>query len=480
MADAIYGETVSTRPVKKFFVEMLTRDIALEDAILDLLDNCIDGVQRSVTTKLRNTPDPYKGYRADIVITEQSFSITDNCGGIPWSEHERAFRMGNPSSANPKKLPEGALMVGVYGIGMKRAIFKMGYEATISTKTSTESYDVVIPKGWADQENEWDLNVTKPKKNLKDFGTAITVSSLNKGTVERFRSDSFFETILDKIETHYSVIITKGFQVTVNGRKAVPKKVSVKFAEPKGKDAAVRPYIFKSTLDDGVEIFVAVGLREAIPDAETILLEQDSPTHSTDNAGWTIICNDRVVLYCNRDELTGWGTADIPRYHTQFIAISGFVEFKGDPSKLPTTTTKRGLEFSASLYQQVLNRMREGTRLFVDYTNWWKQNEEQAKQQVIGLPSKSLAQLKSASTLSTLTFNVTKTGLKGEIYKPILPKPTKENLEVRIAFSRPKKDVFALAEEVFELDGSNEKKIPNWLGEHLFDEAFAELKKGRK
>ena len=33
-------------PTKQFFVDMLTRDIDIKDAILDLLDNCLDGVVR--------------------------------------------------------------------------------------------------------------------------------------------------------------------------------------------------------------------------------------------------------------------------------------------------------------------------------------------------------------------------------------------------------------------------------------------------
>ena len=37
---------VDASPVKSFFVTMLTRDISLSDAILDLLDNCVDGILR--------------------------------------------------------------------------------------------------------------------------------------------------------------------------------------------------------------------------------------------------------------------------------------------------------------------------------------------------------------------------------------------------------------------------------------------------
>jgi hypothetical protein len=41
------SQIASFKPTKRFFVSMLTRDIALDDAILDLLDNCLDGVTRT-------------------------------------------------------------------------------------------------------------------------------------------------------------------------------------------------------------------------------------------------------------------------------------------------------------------------------------------------------------------------------------------------------------------------------------------------
>lgn len=475
---------VSTRPVKRFFVEMLTRDIALEDAILDLLDNCVDGVQRSLSERQRKGDAPYKGFEAVINFSGLEFVIADNCGGIPWSEHDRAFRMGNPST-NRAENTDGALLVGTYGIGMKRAIFKMGRSAVISTRTDDDAYDVTIPKGWTEEEDDWDLSVTDAAKQLNNSGTSITIKDLTSSTSSRFRSPDFLDALLEKIETHYSVILTKGFSVTVNDHVAKPKRIAVKFADFSNRDsssqAAIRPYMFRSGSDDGVEVFVAVGLREPIPDAETTLDEQETPTFSTDFAGWTVICNDRVVLYCNRDELTGWGTANIPRYHTQFIAISGFVEFKGNAARLPTTTTKRGLEFSSVLYQQVLNRMRDGTRMFIDYTNWWKQNEAQSKQHVQPLPSRTMNELKNMAASSIVKFNPTRTGLEGEIYKPNLPRPISEAVDLRVAFYRPKKAVMRLAEELLrDIEDIPEKNIPRSLGEYLFDEAHSKIKNAGK
>ena len=44
-------------PTKEFFVGMLTRDIELSDAILDLLDNCLDGVVRQKKGIDKTTPN---------------------------------------------------------------------------------------------------------------------------------------------------------------------------------------------------------------------------------------------------------------------------------------------------------------------------------------------------------------------------------------------------------------------------------------
>ena len=86
--------TAQAYPAKRFFVDMLVRDIELKDALLDLLDNCVDGVMRSSTNQVDKTR-PYEGYWADINFDESSFSISDNCGGIPFELAEKsAFRLG--------------------------------------------------------------------------------------------------------------------------------------------------------------------------------------------------------------------------------------------------------------------------------------------------------------------------------------------------------------------------------------------------
>jgi len=73
-------EPLNASPVKSFFVSMLTRDIKLEDAVLDLLDNCVDGILRS---KKGDGSRPYEGYKAEIVFNKDCLEMSDNCGAIP-------------------------------------------------------------------------------------------------------------------------------------------------------------------------------------------------------------------------------------------------------------------------------------------------------------------------------------------------------------------------------------------------------------
>lgn len=460
--------SVDARPVKRFFVEMLTRDIQIEDAILDLLDNCVDGILRSQKST-RNNERPYDGFWAKINVGDDRFEIEDNCGGIPWSEHERAFRMGRPHK--PHEQHDNLLSVGVYGIGMKRAIFKLGRSCTIITQHQNDSYQITFSEDWLNAEDHWDLEVEPVVPEMKEDGTILKVTNLNEDIKFSFSAEHFLKDLRRKIESHYSVIINKGFEIELNGNIVNPKPIVVRFADQQnGNQSVIRPYIFKGNYDE-VEVFVTVGLREPIPGDTTE--EEESVKFSRDYAGWTVICNDRVVLYCDRTELTGWGLGIVPRYHNQFIAIAGVVEFRGDPRKLPTTTTKRGLKFESSIYQQVLKKMMEGTKLFTNFTNKWKTKEREAEQIVSVTPILSYSEVKSKLETGVQDLKLSTihspTGLIGEQYKPNLPMPQLASDDLRISYTQSKSKILDLAEKLFPDEDLKEDDLPKRVGIESFN-----------
>src|ERR1700730_9735962 len=99
-------------PTKRFFVSMLTRDIELKDAILDLLDNCVDGAMRSQGSSTAGSETAYAGFYAKIKANKSGFEIEDNCGGIPRDIAEKsAFVLGRPDMLRDADLPT----IGMYG-----------------------------------------------------------------------------------------------------------------------------------------------------------------------------------------------------------------------------------------------------------------------------------------------------------------------------------------------------------------------------
>ena len=460
--------SVSGSPVKSFFVSMLTRDIDLEDAILDLLDNCVDGILR--TTKNANRVKPYKGKRASIDIKDDSFMISDNCGGIPWDLHEYAFRMGR--AGDRKNDVAGG--VGVYGIGMKRAIFKMGQDCLISSQNSRDRYEVHISPEWLKDDGNWDIPVASAMR-IQEDGTTIVVADLYDGIRLRFGSESkeFLTGLKKRVATHYGYILDKGFEVKINGEPVKARHTKLIFDDATDDNESVRPFIFRTETPEGVKVFLTVGLTQAIPSTDEVTSEESEKRYSSDDAGWTVLCNDRAVLFCDKSELTGWGEATVPRYHTQFIAISGIVEFlSDDPSKLPTTTTKRGIDTSSSLYLQVKNKMRQGMRLFTNFTYKWKSLEQEARDHILKGSPLTLHQIKTRTQSLTLT-QTKKTIPAGHQYMPRLPLPAKlKATQKRISFVRDAREVQAVAGYLFDADNVS----PFAVGEECFNAVLAEAK----
>ena len=276
-----------------------------------------------------------------------------------------------------------------------------------------------------------------------------------------------FSSILQKtISTHYAYIIEKGFKVTINGVVVEPTTVRIACdKEWKQRDDAIVPFVFKGKMGD-VEVYMAVGLTGKISPGSEIDAEWDATVSRPSNAGWTIICNDRVVLYSDRTKLTGWGDIDIPKYHTQFIGIAGIVEFKSkDPFKLPTTTTKMGVDASSDLYLLVKSKMREGMRVFMDYTNNWKGQANESAKNIRRCELLSLDELKN----KRLEFKAAHTLPRSRQYMPILPVPSAPSTS-QITFSRDRRKIEVVSKRLFEASSVK----PNRVGAKCFDIIYGE------
>lgn len=456
-------------PTKRFFVDMLTRDIELGDAILDLLDNCIDGVLRKINDNQDlQSSSPYSGFEANITLNENYFQIVDNCGGMSLNLAENyAFRFGRPDDSRDVGIPT----VGVYGIGMKRALFKIGLDSVIESRHEDTHFKVHITPKWLTQDVEWELpiDIVKDDREGVADGVTITINKLHKGIQKSFdpSAGNFAVPLKELIKTHYAYILKKGFKVTVNGEKITPADMRVLVDKTSSKQK-ISPYVYQAEYD-GVKVEMVLGMYEKFA-TEDESEEMLYGIRSRSTAGWTIICNDRIVLNNDTTHLTGWGEAGVPAYHSQFIAISGVVKFiSSDASKLPVTTTKRGIDQNSELYSSVKDIMREALKHFTSFTNQWKsQTEERVQMQ------KSAQSVELQEAVQSITkWTEVRKGIGGKRFIPNLPKPNEVKKHNRIAFNRQTEDINIVRTFIFNDD---ESITPSQVGEAAFDYVLSEAK----
>lgn len=262
--------TVDASPTKAFFVRMLTRDIELRDAILDLLDNCVDGIVRSKGGKVAGEA-PYKGYQSKLTATPTEFVIEDNCGGIPRNAAEHvAFRLGRPSAIKPEALET----VGMYGIGMKRAIFKLGKRAVVVSEHDGVAFKVEISPEWLEGD-DWKLDLEDVQPSGRN-GTRIEVTELYDAIRRDFTAgdSTFLSNLYGAIAENYSVILGKGFNVKLNGKDVDRVEFNILVSKSKrAKAGGINPYVLKGKIKS-VEFEVVVGFyRPPLTDED---LERDA------------------------------------------------------------------------------------------------------------------------------------------------------------------------------------------------------------
>lgn len=340
---------VQFHPTKRLFIDTLTKDISIHDCILDLFDNAADSY-------VRHKIQDRRFIKAE--FDKKRFLIYDNCGGISRDQLlDQVFRFG--MVALQINLPT----IGMYGIGLKRAIFKLGKDIVFETDDSKEysrlefNVDEWIKKGEENWE-DWNIPLTrytgsKLRPGEKPY-TRISIENLNEETREAF-TEVFRQNFKKTIQIYYTLFIQNHIDIFINSEKQPHFPIEIK--TPPGYTPEGRFCKF-----NGVDIKVICW--KAYKEEHKRMVKERG------RQGWNVFMNRRLILHDDVGPETGWSgnPSELPKYHSLFNEFRGLVFLSSDdPSKLPLNTEKNGFDQENATYVFLLRKMAEAARPVVRY-----------------------------------------------------------------------------------------------------------------
>jgi hypothetical protein len=342
---------VDAYPTKTFFISMLVKDIELIRAILDLIDNSVDGARR-----LRASQGDYAGLTIRIELKPKSFKITDNCGGIPIDlARHYAFRFGRPAT-----MPKTHRSVGQFGVGMKRALFKLGRHFQVTSTTSSSSFTIDVNVEDWEKHDRWEFDFKRLQEGktfeAAKIGTSVIVTDLHETVAEEFVTENFQSRLKREIEVAHQESMEKGLAITLD-KLPLQFRPNELLSSDDLRPAFIDfvPDLDQSTAPVTVKLFAGVGKSDPVA------------------AGWNIYCNGRLVLESDQTLTSGWGEGRgrvIPKFHNQFARFRGYVFFDSDDAeRLPWNTTKTGVDADSVLYKAVRQKMLSLMRPVIDFLN---------------------------------------------------------------------------------------------------------------
>lgn len=437
---------INASPTKEFFIYMLVRDVPLTRAILDLVDNCVDGARR---TRPNNN---FEGLTVRLTVLPTHFQIVDNCGGIAVDiARSYAFRFGRPKSAAMT-----SHSIGQFGVGMKRSIFKLGGNFTVESTTKDSRFCVAsdIERWMSESGNEegtdWHFQFSQLEEGLDNvdsdqIGTRVEITNLHPPIVDSFNDTAFLARLADEISVAHSMNMDHGLRIFLNDI-ALTHEPQRLLQSDVLHPAFVEKIYERQVIDEQAGSPVRVRLYAGVSDREF------------KDGGWYIFCNGRLVLRADKDPNTVWGRRhNMPQYHPNFAYFRGYAYFDSeDASLLPWTTTKTGVDADSRIYKLAQQEMVEATKPILQFLS--QLDKERVSYEAGDLSDRRLAN----AIQSALSVRVLAIEEPGEWLAPepvTLPPGLKMQ---KIQFSKPA-DVVERAKRILQVNSFTA------IGEETFD-----------
>jgi hypothetical protein len=356
---------VDTTPAKKVVVSSLTRDARPDECLFDLIDNSIDAARQDMcktgkmTLDEHGLPANYDCYWIQLDLSTKAIKVADNCGGIDLNHFcEVMLRFGQQS--------EHPFGIGAFGVGLNRALFRLGTSSCVITDNGRSVNSVEINHEQYLASGEWAIPAsTRTSSASENCGTTIEILDPPGALARDLARPEWLEKLKTAAARRYFRLLEKGVEIFVNGESLRPIYPHLR------EDGQYEIERVRYTEIDGVSVYLVAGEHAKHRFRSEDDFDYKVARSLTPEFGWTVVCNDRAILVADRSPRTGWEAT----WHNEYNGFVGYVWFVSKNSEqLPWNTKKSDVDVNNEVYQVALEGMR---RLA---TNWRGYNRRKKPQ----------------------------------------------------------------------------------------------------
>lgn len=333
-------EVIDGTPEKRSFLSLIS-DYNLKIGIFELVDNAIDFWTRGGATA---------GLTVEIFLDadRQWLCVRDNAGGVQRKDVRLLISPG--ATGNPANID----VIGIFGVGGKRAAVALGERVEIKTRYKKEkSLQLDLTSDWLLESEEWTLPVYEVP-DLTPGTTTVDVTKLRQ---------SFNAEDVNLIQSHlgetYDWFIRNGCVIKLNGVPVEPISFD-KWAYPPGFEPQQASFEIHPTMAGTLNIHIEGGL----------ILDRDP---DLENYGVYVYCNNRLIVKELRTRDVGYlitSEAGVPHPDASLCRV--IVRLQGSPELMPWNSSKSDINASRPSFAQVRPIIIQLVKHFTKLSRRWK------------------------------------------------------------------------------------------------------------
>lgn len=310
-------------PSKRLYLSIIA-DYHLDLALCELIDNAIDNWI-------------FNGRARKLIVTltldyqRQTITVSDNSGGIREGDLQLVV---SPGQTREKDHDE---VIGVFGVGSKRAVIALAEEIKILSRYKNEKTLLVeIDDAWIADKDNWFLKAYQVDP-IQENTTTIELVKLRDPIFEEGEKN-----LIEHLSAVYAYFLNLSNVNIILNEKRIEPKVFENWSFPPGYE----PVHYSGPIDFGergkINVEIIAGLTKSH--------KEDS---SGDEFGVYFYCNNRLIARAYKGVEVGFKPPRIGKPHPSMSLARVIIKLQGTVELMPWNSSKSEIDFKHRTFKEI-------------------------------------------------------------------------------------------------------------------------------